>query len=93
VNSATVGVRELKARLSTYLRRVQEGVTVTITTRGKPLGQIVPASRLSTAKARVLALTESGLIAWNGRKLRPVPTRARIRGKRSVAEILLENRE
>jgi prevent-host-death family protein len=88
MDSTTVGVRELKAQLSKYLRRVQKGVTVTITARGKPLGQIVPARRLSTVKSRVLALTESGVVAWNGRKLRNVSARARVRGKRSVAEIL-----
>jgi prevent-host-death family protein len=37
-----VSVRELKARLSEYLRRVQQGEQVTITQRGKPVGRLVP---------------------------------------------------
>lgn len=38
-----VPVRELKARLSEYLRRVQQGEEVVITQRGRPVGRIVPA--------------------------------------------------
>jgi prevent-host-death family protein len=93
MDSATVGVRELKTRLSSYLRRVRDGATVTITARGKPLGQIVPANRLPTLKSRVLTLAHSGVIAWNGQKLRAITPRVRARGKHTVAELLLDNRE
>ncbi len=37
-----VSVRELKARLSEYLRRVQLGEEVVIIHRGTPVGRIVP---------------------------------------------------
>jgi prevent-host-death family protein len=37
-----VGMRELKNRLSKYLRRVKAGETIVITERGKPVGQIMP---------------------------------------------------
>jgi len=44
-------------------------------------------------KMKLDKLMQAGLIAWNGRKLR-LPKRApRVRGKKTVAEILLENRE
>ncbi|MGH9468638.1 MAG: type II toxin-antitoxin system Phd/YefM family antitoxin [Terriglobales bacterium] len=39
----TVGVRELKAKLSEYLRKVQAGEAVQITDRGKAVAEIVPA--------------------------------------------------
>ena len=93
VGNATVGIREFKARLSSYLRRVQEGEAVTITDRGEPIGQIVPMKKLPTAASRVLALTQSGIIAWNGQKLRANSPRIRVRGKHTVAELLLVNRE
>jgi prevent-host-death family protein len=38
-----VGVRELKSRLSEYLRRVKLGETILVTEHGHPLGRIVPA--------------------------------------------------
>jgi len=37
----TVGIREVKAKLSSYVDQVKAGATVTITERGKPVGRIV----------------------------------------------------
>ncbi len=37
-----VGVRDLKARLSEYLERVTRGEVITVTSRGRPVAQIVP---------------------------------------------------
>jgi len=38
----SVGVRDLKASLSRYLRRVKGGETIVVTERGVPIAQIVP---------------------------------------------------
>ena len=35
-------VRDLKSRLSRYLRQVQRGETVVVTLRGKPIARLVP---------------------------------------------------
>ena len=35
-------VRDLKSRLSRYLRQVQQGETVVVTLRGKPIARLVP---------------------------------------------------
>jgi len=37
-----VGIAELKARLSDYLRRVRNGGTLTVLDRDTPIAQIVP---------------------------------------------------
>jgi prevent-host-death family protein len=37
-----VGSRELKTRLGTYLRRVQEGQTMVVTERGRPVAELAP---------------------------------------------------
>ncbi len=87
----TVGVRELKARLSAYLRRVKGGATVIITERGRPIGRIVPLA--GSPEERMQALVEAGLVAWSGRRLSPLAPVARTRGERSVADLLLETRE
>jgi prevent-host-death family protein len=38
----TVGIRELKAKLSEYLRRAQEGESISVTDRGKTIACIAP---------------------------------------------------
>lgn len=43
MSEVTVGVRELKAQLSAYLRQVKAGQTIVITERGTPIGRITPA--------------------------------------------------
>jgi prevent-host-death family protein len=64
----TVGVRELKARLSHYLDQVEGGATLIITVRGKPVGRIV--SMTQSLDERIKTLVDSGLIQWNGQRLR-----------------------
>lgn len=91
MTQVTVGIRELKAQLSRYIQLVKAGETVIITERGKPIGRLVP-SELST-ETRLKELEQAGLIAWSGRRLQPVNPVAQTRGKKTVAEMLLENRE
>jgi prevent-host-death family protein len=38
----TVGIRELKTRLETYLRQVREGATLVVTDRGRPIAELRP---------------------------------------------------
>lgn len=84
-------VRELKARLSHYLRLTKAGKTVEITERGTPIGWIVPTS--GALAERIESLARSGLLVWNGRKLRSRPPVARLRIRKSVAQILVEQRQ
>ena len=88
-----VGIRELERRLSYYIGQVESGQTITITKRGKPVGRIVPIEQEQSLEDRLKAMQEAGLLAWNGRKLEPVKRVARTRGDRTVADLLLENRE
>ena len=37
-----VGVRKVKAKLSTYLRRVKRGETIVVTERGRPVAELRP---------------------------------------------------
>jgi prevent-host-death family protein len=86
-----VGIRELKARLSTYIRQVKAGGTVVIVERGTPVGRIVPLSPSVETRAR--QLVEAGLVAWSGQRLAPLAPVARTRGQRTVADLVLEDRE
>lgn len=85
------GIRELKAHLSAYLRQVEAGKTIVITKRGRPIGRIVPLAQ--STESRLEALDQAGLIAWNQETLKPQAPVAQTRGDRTVAELLLEDRE
>jgi prevent-host-death family protein len=91
MNEVTVGIRELKAQLSKYMQQVKAGATLVITERGKPVGRIVPVG--ASVEARIQELVQVGLVAWSGRKVSPIDPVARTRGKRTVADLLLEDRE
>jgi prevent-host-death family protein len=86
-----VGVRDLKARLSKYLRQVRQGQTVIITDHGRPVGRLSPVDQ--PIDDRLKALKDAGLVAWNGQKLKQVTPAATNRGKRQVSDILVELRE
>lgn len=91
MDGTTVGIRDLKTRLSAYIRQVKEGNTVVILERGVPVGRIVPLG--PSVEARAQELIEAGLVAWSGQKLGQVAPLARARGQRTVADLLLEARE
>jgi len=94
MSNATIGIRELKAHLSHTLQQVKAGETVIITERGKPIGRIVPME--SSLEDRMQELIAAGVIAWNGKRFRPrtdLASLPRTQGNKTVAELLLEDRE
>ena len=91
MSELTVGIRDLKARLSEYLRLVKNGKTLLVTVHGQPVGRILPIE--PSLDKQIEALREAGLIAWDGKKLSPIPPPAINRGERLVSDILVEMRE
>ncbi|MEW6752013.1 MAG: type II toxin-antitoxin system prevent-host-death family antitoxin [Candidatus Latescibacterota bacterium] len=91
MDGAQVSIRELKSRLSHYLRLTKAGQSVLIMERGQPIGRIVPVQR--PVAERLAALTASGLAQWSGAPLPPPRPVARVGGGRSVADLLVEDRE
>jgi prevent-host-death family protein len=86
-----VSIRELKSRLSHYMRLTKAGESVVITERGTPIGRIIPTT--ASAENRIDILTQAGLILWNRKKLSSIAPVASVRGARSVADMLIEDRE
>jgi prevent-host-death family protein len=86
----TVGVRDLKNRLSEYLGRVKEGEKVVVTARGRPVAVISPAPSLPSDE-RLEAMVRGGLADWAGGKPRGSRRPPRIKG-RSIAKIVIEER-
>ncbi len=90
MDRAQVGIRELKSRLSHYLRLTKAGESVVITERGKPIGRIVPIRKL--LDERLAAMTEAGLAEWSGQRPKSAPPVARARGIRTAADLVVEDR-
>jgi prevent-host-death family protein len=85
-----VGVRELKNRLSRYLKRVQDGEEIVVTERGRSVARIVPAK--SSNLTRVLEpLLRDGAVRWSGGKPRGARRRPVIHGP-SLSEMVVEDR-
>jgi prevent-host-death family protein len=90
-----VGVRDLKARLSEYLRLVKAGQSITITDHGHPVGQLVPAAQTGgqALEERLKALQEAGMVAWNGHKISPQAPLAVNQSDQQVSDIVIAMRE
>ena len=91
MGQSLVSIRELKSRLSHYLRLTRKGESVVITDRGVPIGRIVPLGQ--DLDQRLAAMRETGQAQWSGRKLRRRAPVAKVRGRGSVAALLVEDRE
>lgn len=91
MSEITVGVRDLKARLSEYLRKVKRGQTIVITDHGQPVGRILPVEQ--TLDEKLQALQEAGLLAWNGKTLPPLDSPVINRSGKLVSDLVVEMRE
>ncbi len=88
----TIGSRELKTRLGTYLSEVREGATLVITDRGKPVAELSPLHRSENElEARLEELESLGFLTRaSGGSLEPFEP-IRIEG-RSASEAILDER-
>jgi antitoxin (DNA-binding transcriptional repressor) of toxin-antitoxin stability system len=93
----TVGIRELKNRLSEYLREVRAGENVLVTDRGEVIAEVSPPGHSvpdPSIPAGLLALAKRGLVTLgspgNAGPYKKLP-RPR-RGKRTAAQLLDEGR-
>lgn len=91
MNQARVGARELKVKLSEYLRRVKAGETILVTEHGKPIGQIVPIK--PGLDERILGMAAAGQAEWDGKKLEPYQPRAANQGGKLLSDWIVEERE
>lgn len=73
-----VGVRELKAHLSHYLRLVREGGRVIVTVRGE---EVVQMRAVTPSHPGLKELIDSGMVRWSGGKPSEFPRRSTILGE------------
>lgn len=86
-----IGIRELKSTLSECVREVKSGRTIVVTEHGRPVARIIPEA--ASLRVRVEALRRAGAIAWSGRRLRPAKPVGKLRGHKTLADLVVENRE
>jgi len=86
-----IGIRELKSTLSECIREVKAGRTLVVTEHGTAVVRMIPEA--TSISKRLEALRQAGNVAWSGRRLRRIKPVARVRGKRTVADLVTENRE
>jgi prevent-host-death family protein len=81
-------VRDLKARLSSYLRKVAAGASVTVHVRNRPVARLVPVP----APSRVVDLTRVPGIRWSGGKPRGLARAEPMRRGVSLSAWIAEDR-
>ncbi|HEX5020941.1 MAG TPA: type II toxin-antitoxin system prevent-host-death family antitoxin [Candidatus Binatia bacterium] len=87
-----VGMRQLKTRLSRYLRQVEAGDSLTVTVRNRPVAKVIPIRARDTESEEALnSLAEKGLLRPSKRKPRPPKRALKVRNVR-IAEAVLEDR-
>jgi len=91
-----VSVSRLKDQLSAYLKKVQDGQTLLVTDRNKPVARLEPVTRAASETQRIARLVEQGIASLPKapplsieeiRRMRPAAPGARL------LEALLEERE
>ncbi len=83
----TAGIRELKAKLSSYIDTVNEGEQVVITEHGREVAIIIP---ISKERRAISALVDEGMAHWAGGKPKGL-VGIKIKG-RPLSETILEER-
>ncbi len=90
-----VGVRELKNRLTFYLKLAKADQEVIVTERGNPIAviqSISAASAPNSLEARIAALAAQGEISAPSRRLVPRVRRIKLAGRPLSDEIIADRR-
>ena len=88
---STVGVRELKARLSHHLKRVQAGHSVTVTDRGRAIARIQPVEE-SADTGWIMRMVAEGKASWGGGKPKGSLHPVKLKGKKLASDYVIEDR-
>ena len=90
MSEVRVGTRELKNKLSEYIRRVKRGQTIIVTERGNIVAQLIPPQQ--TIEERIWAMVDAGLADWNGKKLKPHKPKIINKSGKLLSDLIMEDR-
>lgn len=90
----TVGIRELKAHLSRYLKRVRAGRQLMVTERGRTIAAITPMgpAEESTEVAWAHQLVRDGRADWSGDKPKGAGRQVALQAGPPISDTVLEDR-
>ncbi len=83
----SVGIKELKEKLSSYVNKARHGEELVVTDRGKEIALVIP---ISSERSAVTRLVGSGRATWTGGK--PVGVKGIKAKGGSIAKTILEDR-
>lgn len=84
----SVGIRELKANLSSYVAKVRNGERIIITDHGQEAGIIIP---ISEERKLIISLMKAGKAQWSRNKPKGIKG-VKAKGK-ALSDTILEARE
>ena len=84
----SVGIRELKAKLSSYIEKATAGEQIVVTDRGNEVAVIMP---VSNERRTIMSLLNEGAVQWSGGKPKGLEG-IKIRGT-TISETILEERK
>lgn len=87
-----VGIRELRDRLSAYLQLVANGQSITIGNRRNPVARLIPAAPEREAAALDRLAATGALQRPSGKPGGRAPVKPRKRSKRTIADLVSEDR-
>jgi prevent-host-death family protein len=89
-----VSVREFRNNLTKYLRRAENGESLTVTRRGKPVVDIKPRAKTDQdPDAWLWKMVREGKASWSGKKFNPAPPTVKLRGDGPTgSEMIIEDR-
>ena len=88
---ATIGVRNLRDRLSEYLRRAQQGERIVITDHETPIAILIGVGETAELQAG-WEMVREGRASWGGGKPAGASRPARTKGKATIASKIVEDR-
>ena len=88
--ATSVGVRELKNRLSAHLDRVKAGEEIMVTEHGRPIARLMP---VGPDVDRMIGLVNSGIVRAPAKTMRRLPARrVRLTGGGSIDDEVADQR-
>ncbi len=90
MNQVRVGTRELKNKLSHYIRNVKKGQSIIVTERGMIVAQLIPPRQ--SVEERIWLMVDAGLADWNGKRPKPYKAKKIKRTKKSFSQLIMEDR-
>lgn len=89
-----IGIRELRQNASEYIRRVEQGETIEVTDRGRPVARLAPLPKGETVLDRLIGEGKATPATQSLREyLQTVKRAPPIPGQPSISQMLDELRE